>query len=215
MTTTWTELASEIVTDALQHLSAIGEGETPTAEEQQIGLRGLDQVLKGLPLYGYSWPKLSTETALTWVSGQTIALPADYYGYPVVWRTVGTAKTPLEQIPHGNWVNMSDRNGTGVPTHFYVSPANLIYFWPAPTVDPVATIQYQKLLDDSVLATTPNLPSYWMGPLGFGVADAISLKFPATPPDKRAEIRQRWIEGRKMALASAVPNDVLTIEVDG
>ena len=76
MSTSWSETATEICSDALMHLGVISTGESIGGDELAQALRALDSVLKELPLYGYSWPKLSSETAFTWVSGQTIALPA-------------------------------------------------------------------------------------------------------------------------------------------
>ena len=76
----------------MQHLGVVGSGETASAAEMQLALRALDATLKELPLAGYSWPKLSAEVALVWVGAQAIALPADYYGYPIAWNTVNAQK---------------------------------------------------------------------------------------------------------------------------
>lgn len=88
MSTSWSETATEICSDALMHLGVISTGESIGGDELAQALRALDSVLKELPLYGYSWPKLSSETAFTWVSGQTIALPADFYAFPTLWITL-------------------------------------------------------------------------------------------------------------------------------
>jgi hypothetical protein len=103
MSTSWTLTASDICTDALRHLNVVGEGDTPSGDQFQVALRGLDVVLKELPLFGYSWPKLSGEVSLTWAGVQAMALPADYYGNPYAWKTADTGKKyPLVQIPHAS-----------------------------------------------------------------------------------------------------------------
>lgn len=214
MSTAWTLTASEICTDALRNLGVLGEGEAASGDEMQTALRGLDVVLKELPLSGYTWPKLSAETALTWVSGQTIALPADYYGSPVVWKTVNSQKTPLTPIPHANWVTMVGREQTGTVTHYYVNPANVLYLWPIPTVDPVVSIQYQRIVDDASFAVTADVLQSMKGALSYGVADEISMKS-GVPQAVRVEVSQRWSAKRALMLQNAVPNEPISFEVLG
>lgn len=203
MSTNWTETAREICVDALQHLGVLGEDESPSAADMQITLRGLDSVLKELPLVGYVWPKLSGEVALTWVSGQTIALPADYYDYPVAWRTINGQKAQLTPIPHAQWVQMPSRAATGETTHFYISPDNVFYCYPAPTSNPVVTLQYQKIVDDASVNVSPDLPQVWRNPLGYGVAHEVALKF-GVSKDVRDAVEMRWTVKRKLALESAI-----------
>jgi hypothetical protein len=215
MSTSWTLTAQEVCTDALQHLGVLGVGETPGSEDMQVALRALDGVLKELPLVGYTWPKLSAEASLSWGGAgvQTVSLPADYFGYPVVWKTLDGQKVPLTPIPHASWVQMPDRSAAGAVTHFYISPANVLYLWPVPpTDDPVLTIQYQKIVDDAAATTTPDLPQFWKNPLGYGVADEMSLKFDVAPP-KRVEIAQRWAAKRDRALEFSIPSAPISFEV--
>jgi hypothetical protein len=216
MSTTWTLTAQQICVDALEIVGAVGAGETASAEDMSKALRALDSVLKSLPLHGYHWPKLSGEVALTWaaLTPSVIAAPADYYGYPLVWKTANGQKVPLKEIPHGDWVNMTNRTATGEPTHFYITPAKEITFYPVPTVDPVAYLQYQVLVDDSVAALTPDLAPYWVGPLGWGVADEIGLAFGLDQPT-RVEIAQRWKGKMDFALASSISTAPISFSVDG
>jgi hypothetical protein len=212
MPTSWTLLASEVCTDALQHLGFLDSSEAASGAEMQTALRGLDVVLKELPITGYTWPKLSAEAALTWTGVQTMTLPTDYYGYPVAWKTVNGQKYPLTQIPHSNWVQMPDRAATGTASHFYISPANVFYVWPVPSADPVATIQYQKIVDDAALATTPDVLQVWKGALSWGVADEVSLKF-GTPDARRAEVSRRWQFKRALLQANSISYEPVSFEV--
>ena len=213
MSTTWTLTAQDICTDALQHLAVIGEGETVNAADMLLALRALDSVLKELPLSGYSWPKLSAEVSLTWVSGQTIALPADYFAYPVAWRTTDGSKPLLEQYTHAQWIALAGRTlATGTPKGFYIGPDKLLYLYPTPTVNPVVTLQYQKIVDDSVSTTAPDLPQYWLNPLGYGVANELTLKYELSQ-DKRVEIAMRWSAKRNMALENSIASEVISISV--
>lgn len=214
MATSWNLTAQEICTDGLQHLNILGASETASAADMQIALKALDGVLKELPSDGLSWPKLSGEVALAWVSGQTIALPADYYGYPVAWRAVDGSKPHLTQYTHAQWIALAGRTlATGTPTHFYIGPDKLVYLYPTPTVDPVVTLQYQKIVDDASATASPDLPQYWINPLGYGVANELALKY-GLPQDKRAEIGARWSAKRDKALESSISFEVIVFSVD-
>lgn len=215
MSTTWTLVAGEICADALQHLGVLAAGEPASGADMQAALNGLDSVLKELPLHGYSWPKLSTETALTWGGAgvQTMVLPTDYYGNPVAWKTLAGSKVWLTQIPHGTWIGMTERTAAGPATHFYVSPAGVFHLYPVPAdADPVVTLQYQRIVSDADLATTPDIPQYWVNPLGYGVANEIALKF-SVPGDRRLEIAQRWAAKRDRALANSIAHETICFEV--
>jgi len=212
MTTAWTLAASEICTDALLHLGVLDEGEAASGNQMVIALRGLDIVLKELPLAGYTWPKLSGEVALTWAGAQAMALPPDYYGYPVAWKTLNGQKVPLSQIPHAAWVKMPDREATGVVTHFYIDPAGVFNVWPVPDADPVITLQYQKIVDDAELTASPDVLQPWKGALAYGVADETGLKFGA-PQDRRIEINKRWEAKKSLALMNAVASEPISFEV--
>ena len=215
MATNWTKTADEICRDALEILNIVGAEETVSAADQVTALRALDAVLKELPLSGYLWPKLSAETSLAWASGtpQKIALPADYYNYAQVWKTSNGKKVPLTQIPHADWVKMLDRTQTATePTHFYIGPDKVIYFWPVPTVDPTASIQYQKIIDDSIATVAPDVLQFWIGPLGYGVANELSMKYGA-PQQTRMEINQRWQNKKKIALESSQQHEPIVFSV--
>lgn len=212
MTTAWTLAAAEICTDALEHLNAIGDGDAASGGDMQLALRALDAVLKELPLVGYSWPKLSGEVALPWAAGQTIPLPADYYGSPYLWRVSGINKVPLIQIPHGRWVLLANREAQGVPSHYYIDPSNAIHLWPAPTVDPVASLQYQKIVSDAQATLPPDVAQFWVNPLGYGVANELLFKF-AIPESKAQQIAARWVSKRALALESSIASEAISFEV--
>lgn len=212
MATAWSLTATEICTDALEHLGAIGDGETPSASDLQTCLRGLDGVLKELPTFGYHWPKLSGESALTWTGVQYMALPTDYYNFPVAWKTVDGKKVPLSQITHAQWVRMLDRTATGDVTHFYISPDSKFYVWPMPDADPAVSLQYLRILDDAAIGSTPDVMQIWKNPLGYGVANEVAMKFGASS-DRRQEVAARWIDKRDRALESSQAYEQITFEV--
>ena len=216
MPTAWTLTANEIFSDALEHLNVLGAGETPSAADVAVCLRALDGVLKELPLYGYNWPKLSGEIALTWGGAgvQTVVLPTDYYNYPQVWKLVSGQRSPLKQIPHGDWVLMPDRAVAGLVTHFYISPDKALYLYPTPpTTDPALTLQYQKIVDDASSNVTPDVLQILKNPLGWGVANELSMKFGLGKQD-RDDIERKWNLKRTLALESAISYESIVMDVD-
>lgn len=212
MSTSWTETASQVCDDALEHLGVLASGETATAADTLLALKALDGILKELPLVGFTWPKLSGEVALTYTSAQTMTLPTDFYGNAIAWKLIGTQRVPLERIPHANWVQIPDRTQAGTTTHFYISPAKVFYIYPFAATDPSVTIQYQKIVDDAVSGTAPDLPQYWLKPLGWGVADQLSLKF-GKDQATRVELAARWKSQRELAIQNSIASEPISFEV--
>jgi len=212
MSTAWTLAAADVCTDALQHLGVIGAGEVPSGDDMQVALRALDAVLKELPLAGYAWPALSGIAAVPWAAGQATTLPADYFGSPVVSRSVDGKKVPLNQIPHARWVQMIDRGATGTPTYFYIGPDHVLNLWPVPDSDPAVTLQYQRIVSDADSTVAPDVPQFWLNALGYGVANELLLKFDT--PDARAQvIASRWQAKRAAALEHSIESAPISFEV--
>ena len=206
----YSQTGIDICKDALQHLGALGVGETIDAEDAAITLRGLDSVLKELAVYGYNWPMLSAEASLAWSGTQIQTLPDDYFDHPIIYKT--TDKIRLRQMSHAEWTNLTNSTVTGEPTAFYISPAKEAYLWPVPTVDPDMTLQYQRIVPDSELTTDVPLTSYWVNALGYGVADAVAFKY-QVDKQLRAEIADRWREKRLFAMRSATDLSPIVFDV--
>lgn len=212
MSTAWTLAATEVCTDALEHMGVIGAGEAPSGEDMQVALRALDAVLKELPLAGYTWPKFSAETALAWAGDQAIPLPEDFFGSPFAWRVVDGRKVPLTQMPYARWIQMTDRAAPGMPTHFYVGPDQMLNLWPVPASDPAVMLQYQRIVSDADDTATPDVPQYMLNALGYGVANELLLKFD-TPVARAQAISNRWMAKRAAALEYAVESAPICFEV--
>lgn len=212
MTTAWTLAAAEVCTDALEHLGVIGAGEAASGDDMQLALRALNAVLKELPLAGYTWPKLSAETALPWTGGQVLPLPDDYFGAPIAWRLIDGRKRLLTQIPHARWTQMEDRAATGAPSHFYIGPDQQLYLWPVPETNPAVSLQYQRIVSDADDTAQPDVPQFWLNALGYGVANELLLKFD-TPDGKAQAISARWKVKRDAALEHSIESAPICFEV--
>lgn len=214
MSTAWARTALGICTDALEHLGVIGDGETPSASDTQLALRALDAVLKELPLTGCAWPMLSNTTVLAWTAGQGVALPSDYYGSPLAWRTVNGEQVPLTQMTHAQWMATTGRSkATGAPTHFYTGPDKFLLLYPTPTVAPAVSLQYQRIIPDAELTAAPELPQVWHNALGYGTANELLFKYDI-PLAKAQAIAQRWETKRGRVEQSAIESAPICFGVD-
>jgi hypothetical protein len=211
----WDHTAGRICRDALEHLNVVGSGDATPAEDQVLALRALELVLKDLPLHGYQWPKLSGETTLAWsaVSPDIATVPADFYGYPVLHKTVNGQQVPLISIPHGEWVSMLNRDATAEsPTHFYLGPDSILHYWPIPQADPQVAIQYQRNLDDPLVGDAPDLPDTWINALCWGVAAELRFKY-GLQQAERVEIVQTWEVKKSLALGASVQTTPIAFSV--
>jgi hypothetical protein len=130
----------------------------------------------------------------------------------VVWSQATGTKVQLVQLNHAQWLATPNQDAQGSATHYYVDPLGALHLWPVPPVDPVLTIQYQRIVSDAASTTSPSLPQYWINPLGYGVANELVLKF-GVPQDKRVEIAQRWGVKRDRALESSIGSEVICFSV--
>jgi hypothetical protein len=212
VTTAWTRTAGSICNEGLQQLGVLAAGQTANAEDFQAALDALGAVLKELPVYGYAWPALSSETTLTWSSGTpgSVSLPDDFYGYPVVYAN----GVPLQPLRFTDWADLPSRMPTtdGAPSGFYVSPDNVLRLYPVPTTDPVLTVLYQRIVPDVASGDSTGLSPYWVNALGYGVANELLFKY-GIPEPRASRIEKRWEMKKALALASSVSNEAISHQV--
>lgn len=206
MATAWTLSAQDIITDALQITEVLGAGEVASADDYAVGLTALQNILKELPLHGVSWPKITvTPTALVWSSGTPaqVAMPADYFGVPVVSHTVNSANVDLAVMTKVEYDALTEPGKVSTyPQAIYIAPNNIGYLWPVPSANPGLSITYQAIAVDATLAAQPDVMQAWLGGLGLWVAFEISPKF-GVDLQKRADIANRFIAKRRMMLSYA------------
>lgn len=213
MSTSWTETADQICTKALLKLGVIAAGETASYEDMNAALSALDNVLNELPLRGYLWPALTAEASLTWTSGNTVTLPADYYSYPAIWSSVSGSRVPLQQMTHPEWCELRDTSPIGLVTKFYIDPVGTCYLYPEPDVDPVLTLQYQRLISDVSEFSAADVPRVLIGALHYGVAAELIEDYGRL--DLQQSIEGKWNQKRELALQSLIdiaPIDFTVLE---
>ena len=212
MSTSWTQTAGQICSSALEKMGVIEPGGTASASDMLSALNALDIVLVELPLRGYVWSALTAEAALAWVSGNTVTLPTDYYGNPVIWTAASGSRVQLHQFTQAEWTALRDTSPTGVVDSFYINPVGTCYIYPEPTVDPVLTIQYQRKTLDTSMVVAPDIPRTFYGALIYGVASELLVDYGV--PDKIANVIEgNWREKKELALQSAIADAPISFAV--
>jgi hypothetical protein len=206
MPTAWTLTAQEVITDALLEIGVLGAGQTASATDYDVCLRALQNVLKEMPLHGLSWPKITVApVALAWSSGTPgqVAMPADYFGVPVVSFTQDATNIDLTVIAKAAYDAIPAPAQTSTyPTHIYIGPNNIGYLWPVPTSNPALSITYQAVTLDAELLVTPDVVQSWVGGLTLWLAHEVCGKF-GVPGDMRADVERRFLGKRGLMLAWA------------
>ena len=218
MSATWTLTAQDVITDALQIVGVIGAGQTAAADDYSVCMNALQNIIKELPIHGLSWPKItSAPTALTWSPGTPaqVAMPADYFGVPVVTCALDGAKADLLVIAKAAYDAICQRDDVAHrPQRIYIAPNGIGYLWPVPATDPVLSLTYQAIAIDAALGTTPDVAQSWMGLLGLWVANDVSIKFGVSITD-RQDIERRFLGRRTLALAYATESAPISFGVCG
>lgn len=216
MPTSWTLSAQDIIVDALQIAEVIGAGETPTADDYNVCLTALQNILKELPLHGVVWPKVTVApVSLTWASGtpKQVSMPTDYFGQPNIYYTLNSVNVDLEVITKATYDALQQPDYVSTyPQKVYIAPNNIGYLWPVPSADPILKMTYQAIVPDASLSTQPDVVQAWMGGLGLWVAFEISPKF-GVDLQKRADIANRFIAKRRMMLAYATETAPIVVGV--
>lgn len=216
MTTSWTLTAQEVITDALTEIGVLGAGQTASPTDYDVCLRGLQNILKEMPLHGLSWPKIAAApVALTWSSltPSTVSMPADYFGVPVISFTQNGANVDLEVITKAGYDAILQPATTALyPQMIYIAPNNVGYLYPVPTVDPVLSITYQAITLDAEMLVTPDVVQAWVGGLTLWLAFEVSNKF-GVPPDVRADVERRFLMRRALMLAYAAESAPIVFQV--
>lgn len=217
MSTSWSITASDIIRGALEVNGAIDPTEPVSAEDSEMCLRAFNGIIKEMPLHGLSWPKLSsTAVSLTWsaVTPGLATPPADYFGMPVLKYTAANGRLyELKQLSRAKFERCDLAQTAPYPEFFYEAPNRTFTYWPTPTQDPGAKLDYQAIADDIVLTAAPDVQQAYLNMFELWVGDKISLKC-QTPAQTRVEINARMKEARELVKQWAVDLAPLDFTVD-
>lgn len=217
MSTTWRQTAGEIAARALALIGAVPAEETPEAYDLSTALDALDGLLKELPVYGLSWPKLSAaNVALAWSAGtpDRVSLPADYAGNPVLWHALPTGRQPMRLMPKAERDALSNPGQTATYSEAaYIDPAGVVWLYPVPTQDPGLTLSYQQVISDSAAGSNPDMGQMWTQALGYGVAVEIAPVY-GVPLAISQDLERKWLMRRERLLAYAIEAAPISFTVD-
>lgn len=225
MSTAYTLPTQSVIEDALEHLGVLAVGQTASAEDYAVALKGLQNILKELPIHGLSWPKVTMpSTALLWsaLTPSIVAMPIDYYGSPTVTRFTDNGssigRTNVYVISKAEYDLLQQEyidplaNPSLEPQRIYIAPNNVGYLWPIPSVNPLLSITYQAITNDAVLNASPDVAQTWVGGMGLWLANEIATKF-SVDLATRADIERRFMMRRSLMLAHATETAPIYFEV--
>lgn len=206
MSTTWNLTRLQIATKALQKVGTLARNETPDQDDLDIVYDALDALLKELPIYGYTWPRLASgQTALPLVAAtQATNLPADYYpGSAIVsFLDASGNEIPLRLAPLAEWnAIVRKTDAAAYPTLGYIDNFNVLRTWPVQTATLAGKLVYQKVIDDGVTASPTGLAQIWLKGLVYGVSETIGDEFGATEA-QMVRWLGKWIEARSLCIAN-------------
>jgi hypothetical protein len=214
----WPITSRRIAEDALEHLEVKAAGTTVSADDLALAIRKLDGILKELPIYGLSWPRLiAGESSLTWnstIPGK-VTLPGDYFSDPVLFITTDTGEErQLTMLLPAEWNAITDQNKADkYPEFAFLDSDNTLYFYPVPTQNPQAKVKYQQLQADIDYTTTLAVKQSWILALGYGVAYEMANAFGKSLQEK-ADLGNDWALRRALLIAHEIPAGDIAFEVD-
>lgn len=201
MATSWNLTRNKICEKALQKVGALARGETADPDDMEIVVDALDGLLKGLPIYGYAWPRTAPgQTALPLVAAtQNTNLPADYYGGAIIsFLDAAGNEKELSLVPLIEWNRLVRKTETAqYPLLGYLDQSNVLRTWPVQTATLAGKLVYQRIISDTVTGTETGLKATWMLGLIKGVAYEIGDEFGATE-EQMARWLNAWEEVRSL-----------------
>lgn len=186
---------------ALEKLGVVGPGVTAESADTALAIEALDGILKELPLYGYAWPKtVAGQASLTLSSAtQQTALPADYYGQPIISFIDASAKeVPLHLVTLDEWITKPDKTATATyPKQGFLDRSNVLWTWPIQTANVAAKISYQQIVSDTAASASPDLRSTWHMALATGICAEIGDAYGHSPAQLQ-RWEQKWAQKRAL-----------------
>ena len=205
MSVTWSLTRERIADKGLEKVKAIAAGGTPEAADRSLALEALDGLLKELPWHGFSWPKtVSGQTSLTLVAAtQITALPSDYYGNAVLtYLDASLNELPIGLVQFADWNAIIQKTQAAkYPKYGYIDNFLVLRTWPIQSANVTAKLVYQKVIDDTVASTAPDVNNQWFLSLPYGIAAEIGFEF-GRPLSEIQAFSAIWAQRRDLGIAN-------------
>lgn len=193
----------DIITEALELLGVLGEGQSPTANQLTSCAMTLNMMVKywqsqGLNIYA--------------LANQTVDLVADTASYTLNPRPMAISNAlrrdangndiPLDILTRNDYLALTDKDSSGAPVSIYydhqVGTDNKMYIWPVPSnTDYDIIVYYQRTLEDfDAAADDADFPQEWYLPLAYNLATLLAPKYgvPAGKMDRIAAMAKTMKE---------------------
>lgn len=215
MSTTWSITRERIADKALEHCRVLGVGKVAAYEDRALCIETMEAIIKELPLYGYTWPKITTtQTSLTLVAATSpTTLPADYYGGPSMTLVGVDGKEKLFRlITLSEWNAISDKSlAADYPDRGYISPDMKLWTWPVQNANRTIKLFYQRILDDTVSGSRPDITVPWILGLSFGIAANVGFAFGISRAN-RMDFEAKWSVARTRGINAGIMAAPIRIE---
>jgi len=203
----------QLITDALLHIGAIGEEDTPTTSQVTNASRILNAMVKAWQADGLQlWARKQTSKALTSGvasytigTGLTIDVPRPLRLLNAYIRDSATGvDTPLSPMPKQTYEELSLKTSSGTSSNYYYDPQltnATIYLYPVvDTTTKTLHITYHSPFADFDSSTdTPDFPQEWYQAIKINLAYQIAPSFSVSIRE-RTLLRQEAMEAKASAL---------------
>lgn len=217
MSVSWTLTSERIADKAIEKCGRLGVGKSASPEDRALAMEALNGILKELPIYGFQWPVVEdSQTTISLVANVSpTALPTDYRGQ-LVAKVVGSEgyETELNLMTLAEWMQVKDKDLTAdYPTDGYVDQSNQLWTWPVQNQAVSLNSVYQKVIDDTVAGSPPEIGNPFILGLAYGVAAEIGDEF-GVSDNKINRFEGKWVVARSRGMMATMGKAKMTLEVD-
>jgi hypothetical protein len=209
VTANWTLTRERICDKALEKCGRAGVVRASNPSDRMLCLEALDGLLKNLLWFGYSWPKTTSGSSPLVLTNNlaSIALPTDYYtGGRLNYVDASGNEVPLPlPITAEEWRLIPLKTTQAAyPIKVYIDNFNVLFPYPRTNQSVTLNLYYQKVIDNTVAASSVNLDSPWLLGLVYGVAADIGDEF-GVKDTKLARFEAKWREQRNLGIMNEGP----------
>jgi len=192
----------EVITDALQMLQVLGEGEDANADQISDSVRPLNKMLKAMSVLGLHIWKVDT-VAFNLAQGQTsytnnVGGDVNATKFNKVYNAIirrDAFDTDLTLITRDEYELLGDKSAQGVPNQYWYDPRREVgsfTVYPAPSADAAANTLVlvtgtHPIEDVDTGVDNMDVPVEWLDAITYGLALRLMHAY-GTPSDIRREI---------------------------
>ena len=184
--TNWTLTRDDIIKGALRNLTAIAQGETPSAADIAYGAEALNALIKqwqteGCKLWLYDEAELSlTANSQSYTIGSggnlNVTKPIEVMSARYHYYTSGI-DIPMTPLSRNEYFDLPLKSSTGVPLNYYpdYQTGSYVYFyiWPvisSSTSDTIKMTLKTEVEDFDSTSNNADFPTEWLRALKFNLA---------------------------------------------